>query len=1241
MRVWIGPAGSGKTHRCLAALQACERAGERALLIVPDQFTYTADRLLLEDSELPGTRFVRILSFRRLAHLAASRWPPPGERLTEQGRRLLLRRIVQTCPEEELGPLARVRQLPGFVPALAGLFKEIKAIGGTEAATRLRAAAGEDAKLAALAALLRRYDQVLSTTGHIDPADWTLQIAERLRRDPGPWGGRRIWIDGFMSLTPEESALLTALRAISAELTLTLCADPQDARLALEEADETARHGIPPTTPEFFRRLRPRLKRPCFLPTLRTLVALSTGPGGHPTLESMTEPPRRFRASPPLARLEAGLFSTAQRGTPPPSGSSKPDEATVFSESFPTPYHEVLGWARWIDAQTRLGDGTTRYRDIVILVRDLGPYRPLIREIFDRYQIPLFIDERRDATAHPLLRLTLAALQVAALGWTRAGIIHLLRSPLLGLAPEAVDRLENLSLEYGIEYERWLETDWAVHLMPPREPAGGQADDEEQARGEEEAETRIEEEEEQEEETAGRRARLLAYHRQSAAEAREITQRIFPALESFCATWRREVPFRVGAEALRRLFTDWLTPNGKAPPTPPVPTAHPAAGAADRHPHADAAGPPPASRVGPLEPLGRLVLRFGEETDESWPQEQSEQIARLLDETLAQGAVLLEGLAVTATLFGRLLRDAFRDASIGLTPQLLDAVTAAEPRRSRVDAAPWVILGGLTAAAFPHTPEEDPLLSDAERVGLAGHNLPISTQAAVRADEDPYLFYIACTRASRGMLLTHPLIEEGGRAAEPTSYLREIERLIPTTTPDARTLHPRTALDDCRHHYELAGALTGTLRVMPPLDAGELANQAPEKVPSASAAFDQARVRAERLQVPEATELPPEIRADLFPCRTLRTSPSRLETFARCPFQHFARHLLRLEKRPEAILTPLSTGTAVHAALERFFSQAVIPGDPGEAGRQVSAIFDALSREEAFRVFQDDPPSAYRWQIARRNLGHFVRTELERLEAGGLWPAAVELAFGDEVPAEAPVPTSAITARLRQQSRARSSLGSVQLPPLELDLPAAADASETGGQVLLRGRIDRLDLGSDPSGGCIGLVIDYKHRSPGRSSRSEITRGLDLQIATYMLVLEEILGIVPIGGLYYEILPTPRLADAEIVEANPLGYRMHGVYLADTREAFDPQRAFTPARAGTEEDLQRLFTVVRRQIRLHAADILRGMIHAAPTPRGGRLPCEYCDYRTICRFDSARTTRPAAVSDTAGADPPPSDEGRR
>jgi ATP-dependent helicase/nuclease subunit B len=67
VRFIIGPAASGRTRYRLEALRALDRKGEPGIFLVPEEFTYSADRKLLEAGDPEDSRRIAMLSCSRLA----------------------------------------------------------------------------------------------------------------------------------------------------------------------------------------------------------------------------------------------------------------------------------------------------------------------------------------------------------------------------------------------------------------------------------------------------------------------------------------------------------------------------------------------------------------------------------------------------------------------------------------------------------------------------------------------------------------------------------------------------------------------------------------------------------------------------------------------------------------------------------------------------------------------------------------------------------------------------------------------------------------------------------------------------------------------------------------------------------------------------------------------------------------------------------------------------------------------
>src|SRR6185295_16069080 len=121
VRFLLGPAGSGKTFRCLSEIrEALNEDSEKPplLLLAPKQATFQLERQLLADPSLPGYTRLQILSFERLADFVLESLRRPAPRLlTDEGRVMVLRALLSQ-KKNDLKLFRASARLPGFAQQL-------------------------------------------------------------------------------------------------------------------------------------------------------------------------------------------------------------------------------------------------------------------------------------------------------------------------------------------------------------------------------------------------------------------------------------------------------------------------------------------------------------------------------------------------------------------------------------------------------------------------------------------------------------------------------------------------------------------------------------------------------------------------------------------------------------------------------------------------------------------------------------------------------------------------------------------------------------------------------------------------------------------------------------------------------------------------------------------------------------------------------------------------------------------
>lgn len=93
-----------------------------------------------------------------------------------------------------------------------------------------------------------------------------------------------------------------------------------------------------------------------------------------------------------------------------------------------------------------------RYKDIAVFSNNLDEYSQLIQRVFDQYQIPYFIDERYDIFHNSLVRMLLSLLRMLDKdNFYYKDVFEFLKTGYSNLDNEEINKLENYVLKYGIK----------------------------------------------------------------------------------------------------------------------------------------------------------------------------------------------------------------------------------------------------------------------------------------------------------------------------------------------------------------------------------------------------------------------------------------------------------------------------------------------------------------------------------------------------------------------------------------------------------------------------------------------------------------------------------------------------------------------------------------------------------------------------------------------------------------------
>jgi ATP-dependent helicase/nuclease subunit B len=382
-----------------------------------------------------------------------------------------------------------------------------------------------------------------------------------------------------------------------------------------------------------------------------------------------------------------------------------------------------------------------------------------------------------------------------------------------------------------------------------------------------------------------------------------------------------------------------------------------------------------------------------------------------------------------------------------------------------------VLIPGMAEGAYPARPTVDPLLPDDKRVALNPDGKYLRGRGHERISRRRE-YLTALESASERVLIWPRAASGSGRAAGPSSWFVESARYLAASDPDSDATSGQLQASDI---LKLRGRSWLTLLDPPERAAGrtEPANVHEYDVRNVARwvgdgkplaehflANDEgaAMGRAVRLEAGRQSSSWTEFDGNLSGLKDRRIgfasdvmSPTRLQSWAACPFQYFLESELGLhgleEPDDELSMSPMERGSLVHKILERFTSTrreretgAELPID------EQLTLLEALTRAE-FSEARDrgvtGHPALWRLESRRivRQLAEWLRREIEDSEKTGMSSDREEVGFG--------LPDST-------------------LPAVDVDIPGA-------GTIRFRGVIDRIDLSVD---GLRVRVVDYKTGNP-------------------------------------------------------------------------------------------------------------------------------------------------------------------
>ncbi|WP_143317790.1 helicase-exonuclease AddAB subunit AddB [Clostridium sp. HBUAS56017] len=430
IRFIYGRAGCGKSYFCLKEIKKkIESIEENKLIyIVPEQYTFQRETLLLRNVGEKALLRTEVLSFKRMAQRIFEQCGGRvNDRMKDSGRSMLIHKILQQS-DEKLLYFNRISKEQGFTDIISDTISEFKKYNITPEIIRDNLKNVEDRelhdKLEDLSVIYESFNRNIAEN-LIDGDDELTILAEKLR-SCNVYEGAEIWIDEFTTFTPQQMEVIKRLASQCKIVNITLCMDELNKGNSSEITD-------------IFNVIKST--------ELRILNMMKENNIGYlKPINLNEEEPYRFRNSKELSHLERYFFTYPFKGYISPMEDIRLYKANNSYDEIETVSKEIIRLVR---------DENYRYRDISLVCRNIDEYEKIASVIFNEYEIPYFLDKKIDILDNPMVVIILSAFEVYLKNWSYESVFKYLKSGLTDIDREEIDILENYVLANGIKGFKW------------------------------------------------------------------------------------------------------------------------------------------------------------------------------------------------------------------------------------------------------------------------------------------------------------------------------------------------------------------------------------------------------------------------------------------------------------------------------------------------------------------------------------------------------------------------------------------------------------------------------------------------------------------------------------------------------------------------------------------------------------------------------------------------------------------
>ena len=1091
LRIIYGKAGTGKSSYCFSEISKLIKNEENIYYITPEQFSFTAEKNLMKFIEEKAIINAEVLSFSRMANRALNEIGGSNKvNLSKCGKAMLIYSILSKNQNNfkflgksdeniEIG-IQSITELKKHGVSLENLEEEINKIDDIYLKTKL-----EDLSL-----LYKNFEEKISQN-YIEETDLLGFLAKNIENLK--WIKESIiYIDEFLGFTAQEYEIIKQLIKYAKQVNIILCIDNLELNTNPDQ--------------DIFYSNKKTLKK------LKKIIDEN-----NLKIEETINLEKQYR----LKNEELKILSENLYNIKSTKYEKNVENVSLFLAK--NRYSEIENVAKEISKMVR--EKKLRYRDIAVITKNIDIYSSLVRSIFKKYDIPVFIDEKRDLNQNIIVQYILSIFEIFTTNYSNEAMFNYIKLGFLDLEDDDIFKLENYCTKWGIKRNKW------------KEDFKYETDDENK--------------------------------KQEVENLNEIRKQIIDPLMELKKKLDKE---RNGINITKQLYDFLQKQNFENK----------------------------ISRK-KEELLEKGLIDLANEYIESY-----NIILEILDEI-----VLIFGEEkLTIDNYSKILKIGLKNSELGKIPATQDQVTLGDVDRSRSHKVDIVFVIGLNDGIFPSVNKNEGFLNDLDREKLKGDGIELANGTIENLYEERFNIYKVFTTAEKQLYLSYASSDEEGKALRASILINKIKKIFPKLKEESDVITKKYDVINKKITYEELLEQIYKLKNKEEIEElwYEVYNWYKENIEWKD------RLQEDMLGI-EYTNIPKNImkkNIERLYGNVLNTSVSRLEQYRRCPFSYYLQYGLKIKPKEELKIRSFDTGSFMHETIDTFFKHT---NEEKIALSEIEEqdIFDIVSK-----IIDEKLESSKNYMFKATVKYKILVNRLKRIVS-----KAIKYIIQTIIYSDFSIKGSEVEFDRKGEYK-----------PIIIEL-------EDGKKIEITGKIDRIDIAKQEDGNYL-RIIDYKSSSKN-IDLNEVYAGLQIQLLTYIDAVCKEEDLIPAGIFYFSLLEQmikadKKITEEEIEELIRKNFKMKGLIVADVKIIKMNDNSLTtgtsklvPAaisKSGEiiekwtngvkQEEFELLQKYIYKTIKDISLEIFNGNIDLRPYNKDGKTPCEYCEYKSICAFDSRK-----------------------